>query len=422
MNTLDEHTLQFVREHRQDDVRGLMLSAQRWPQVDVRQACVQIAAWQRARQKLPSWAANDAIRYPEQLSMEQCSSELTARYKGEVARRHLLASGEGRTEATRRMADLTGGFGVDATMLAQSLSPCRLTFVERSPELCDLARHNLPLLGVDRADVLCTDCEQALARLPRQHLLFLDPARRDQHGGRTYAIADCTPDVARLLTSLRERCDVLMLKLSPMLDLSAALRELQGVGEVHVVSVDGECKELLLIIKGSAASPAQDTTPLAGERGEAYVCVNLSDRHPRQTFVFTHAEERQAACPYTTTLRRYLYEPNASVLKAGAYKCVAQRYSLEKLHPSSHLYTADTLVADFPGRCFEVVASSDFAKRKLKALLAGLSKANLSVRNFPLGVAELRRRLHLGEGGDDYLFATTLADGQHALVRCRKTP
>ena len=400
MNLLTDSTLQFVREHRTDDVHALMLAARRWPDVDVRQACVQIAAWQRARTKLPSWAAQEEIVFPEQLSMEQCSSELTARYKAEVAPRH------------RSMADLTGGFGVDATMLAQEGS---LTFVERSDELCRLARHNLPLMGVKQIEVVCGEAETVLPTLPRQDLIFIDPARRDSHGGRTVALADFSPVLEQMQHLLFERADHVMAKLSPMLDIADTLRRLHHVREVHVVSVDGECKEIVVVASPTNLSPGDEQPPCE------MVCVNLSDKHPRQTFRFTREEEQQAVCTFTTTVGRYLYEPNASLLKAGALRCPAQRFGLQKLHPNSHLYTSDTLVTDFPGRTFEVVAQSDFNKKNTARLLAGISQANLTVRNFPLAVADLRRRLKISEGGSDFIFATTLADEKHVLICCRKS-
>ena len=405
MQPLNEATLLFILQHHGDDVRQLMLS--RPPQdVDLRKACVQIAAWQKARLKLPAWAACDGIIFPEQLPMEQCSSELTARYKAElIAGMELGTKTNG--NAVFYMTDLTGGFGVDATMLALSGAQTRLTFIEQNPELCDLARHNLPLMGVKDVQVVCADCEQALHSLPPQHLIFLDPARRNEQGGRTVAIVDCTPDVEQLQDALLEHTEVLMVKLSPMLDLTDALHRLHHVSEVHVVSIDGECKELLLLLRREGV-----------EKGIS--CVNLSQKHPRQTFLFTREEEQQAACDYTTTLDAYLYEPNASILKAAAFRSVAQRFGLKKLHPNSQLYTADKYIPDFPGRCFAIVDSSDFNKKNLNALLTGISKANLTVRNFPLSVVELRRRLKINEGGNDYLFATTLADEKHVIIRCVK--
>lgn len=398
----------FVHTHRNDDVRALMLHARRYPEVDVRAAAVQIAAWQTARTKLPLWAATDGILYPEHLSMEQCSSQATAAYKARLV-----------TKADR-LTDLTGGFGVDATMLARAAAPSHLTFVERDARLCALARHNLPLLGIDGAEVLNADAEAVLRDLPRQQLIFIDPARRDQHGRKTVAIADCSPNVLALNDLLLTKSDLVMIKLSPMLNLNETERTLHGVSDIHVISVHGECKEVLIVLRSTPSDVVAASAPLIH-------CVNLEARQPSaggaptdSHFAFTREDERHAPCTYATALRRYLYEPNASVLKAAAFKTVAQRWAVEKLHPDSHLYTSDTLHPDFPGRAFEIQAYSTFQKRALRTFLAPLERANLTVRNFPLSVSDLRRRLRLAEGGTDYLFATTMADGQHLLIRTKK--
>lgn len=415
MKTISPTTITFIRAHRSDDVRELMLQAHRYPEVDMRQACVQISAWQMARTKLPLWAETEDILFPEHLSMEQCSSQATAEYKGRViqsmelrGKKYNLPSlaERGKGENPFLLCDLTGGFGVDATLLALAYPDTRLTFVERNPELCNLAHHNLPLLGVKEAEVVCGEAEAVLQTLPHQHLIYIDPARRDSHGGKTVAIEDCTPNILQLNDLLLERADYVMVKLSPMLDIRLALRQLRGITDVHVVSLQGECKEVLMMMCAEES-----------EMEPRIHCVNL----PASSFSFTYGEEQDACCPFTSSIQRYLYEPNASVMKAAPFKVLAQRFGLQKLHPSSHLYTSDRLCADFPGRQFEVVGQSAFNKKELKAFLSHLPQANLTVRNFPLTVAELRRRLHLSEGGTDYLFATTLSDERHVLIQCRKT-
>lgn len=426
--TAVENLRTFIRDHRADDVRELMLHAGRYADVDVRTAAVQISAWQAARRKLPTWAATEGIVFPGHLPMEQCSSEATARYKRGVwvrKRRGLAdATSSGKT-AVFRVADLTGGFGVDAAMLAARRLPgdaatnrpgegenaaTRLTFVERDEELCALARHNLPLLGLEDTEVLCGDGEDFLRTLPEPlHLIYIDPARRDAHGGKTVAIADCTPDVARLNGLLLQKARMAIVKLSPMLDVAEALRQLRGVEEVHVVSADGECKEVLLLLRRGADATA----------GPEIHCVNIV-RGQAGDFVFTPSSEREAECHFAAQPRPFLYEPNASLLKAAAFRSAAQAFGVAKLHPSSHLYTSDALVSGFPGRTFEVVGWCPFKKKEVRQLLGGIPRANLTVRNFPLSVAELRQRLKLAEGGDDYLFATTLADATRALIRCRK--
>ena len=201
-----------------------------------------------------------------------------------------------------------------------------------------------------------------------------------------------------------------MLKLSPMLDLSSALKELPHTLEAHIISVNNECKELLLLLGKNP--PAE--IPIH--------CVNLSSKEEQeeQHFVFTREQEQQSGCNYTNTLGKYLYEPNSSLLKAGAFRSITANYPVRKLHPNSHLYTSDMQIKEFPGRIFQITGHCGLNKKEIKENLADLKKANLTVRNFPATVAELRKRLKLAEGGDTYLFASTLNDGKKILVRCRK--
>ncbi|WP_297272234.1 SAM-dependent methyltransferase [uncultured Bacteroides sp.] len=397
--TLTEETLQFIRLHRTDDVCSLALQAGRHPGVDMPAAVTQIAGWQAARPKIPTWAATDGILYPPHLSMEQCSSELTADYKAAIVAQ---AGGE-----RHSLTDLTGGFGIDFSALAAKFE--RADYVERQEVLCELARHNFPLLGLKHATVHQADATEYLQGMEPVSWLFLDPARRDGHGGKTVAIADCEPDVARLEPLLLAKAGRVLLKLSPMLDLAQALHTLKHVTQAHVVAVGGECKELLLVLAADAALQPNEV-PIC--------CVNLPAA--ANVFTFSRQNEQNAPCIYANAPRAYLYEPHAALLKAGAFRSLTTRYKVEKLHPNSHLYTSDTQVEGFPGRTFHIDGWSGFGKREIKELLKGEKKANLTVRNFPTSVAELRKRLKLSEGGNIYLFATTLADGQKVLIRCSK--
>ena len=397
---LSEATLRFVREHRTDDPRQLALQGRRLPDVDLPAALNQIAGWQAARVKLPRWAATDGILYPARLSMEQCSSELTAGYKASLV--------EGRT-GQGRFIDLTGGMGVDCAALA-ALFP-QADYVERQEELCRLAAHNFPLLGVGHIRVHRADCLNFLPHAPQADWIFIDPARRDAHGGKTVALAQCEPDLTQLEETLLRKGTRVMAKLSPMLDLTQALHDLHRVEAAHVVAVDNECKELLLIL-GPDAPDSSDDVPLT--------CVNLDPRRLTPPLTFTRREEQARECTYASRPETYLYEPNASLLKAGAFRSVAYIYKVKKLHPNSHLYTSDTRLPDFPGRAFRLTGMSGPHKKEAARLLDGGRKANLSVRNFPATVAELRRQLKLSEGGSVYLFATTLADGSRTLLRGEK--
>lgn len=398
--TLSQETLRFIRDYRHSDVRALALQARRHPGVDMPAALAQIAGWQVATLKIPSWAGQEGIIYPPHLSMEQCSSERTARYKAGI----VDAMGLHDT-----LVDLTGGFGIDCSFLAASFR--QVTYVERQEALCSIATHNFSRLGLKQITVSHADALTYLPSMPAVDWIFIDPARRDNRGGKTVAITDCDPDVIALEPLLLEKARYVLVKLSPMLDLAQALHDLRHVQAVHVVSVAGECKELLLLL-GRGPQLAADEVPVT--------CVNLDGRPGSHPFTFTRRSEQEAVCSYASGLQSWLYEPHSSLLKAGAFRSVGAVYGVRKLHPNSHLYTSDAFVNDFPGRIFRVTGCCGFGKREVRELLQGVPKANMTVRNFPATVAELRKRLKLAEGGDIYLFATTLEDGRKVLVRTEK--
>ena len=392
---ISPETQLFIRKHQSDDIRALALQAKKYPNVDMPTAITQIAGRQVAVEKIPSWKEIEDIWYPKHLSLEQCSSEITARYKAS------LLQGESLT-------DLTAGFGIDCSFLASNFKSA--TYVERQEELCEIATHNFPLLHLNHITVRNEDGIAYLQAMSPVDCIFLDPARRNEHGGKTVAISDCEPDVAELEELLLSKANRIMIKLSPMLDLSLALKELRHTQEVHILSVNNECKELLLLLGQNP--PAE--VPIH--------CVNLFTKgeQEEQHFVFTREQEQRSECAYTDALGNYLYEPNASLLKAGAFRSTATAYPVKKLHPNSHLYTSDTLISGFPGRIFRIVNQCSFNKKEIKESLADLKKANLTVRNFPATVAELRKRINLAEGGDTYLFASTFNNGHKILLRCEK--
>lgn len=399
MMQISPETQAFIREHQADDVRTLALQSRKYPDVDMPTAITQIAGRQVAAEKIPSWKEIEDIWYPKHLSLEQCSSEITARYKA-----RLLA----RLPKNESFADLTGGFGIDCSFLAAGFKSA--TYVERQEDLCEIAAHNIPILGLYQVNVRNEDGVSYLEAMSPVDCIFLDPARRNEHGGKTVAISDCEPNVAELEDLLLSKASSVMVKLSPMLDLALALKELHHTREVHIISVNNECKELLLLL-GQSLSENTVEIPIH--------CINLSTKG-EQHFAFSREQEQRSECTYTNTLGKYLYEPNASLLKAGAFRSISAAYSLKKLHPNSHLYTSETLIENFPGRTFRITNQYSFNKKEIKEGLSDLKKANITVRNFPATVAELRKRIKLTEGGDTYLFASTLNDGQKVLIRCEK--
>lgn len=384
----NQATLDFIQQHRTDDVRRLALQGVKHPEVDITLALEQIAGWQKARTKLPSWAARDGIIYPSHLSMEQCSSEATAIYKARIA-------GKG-----RRFVDLTAGFGVDAAFIAEGFQ--QVVTIEQQEKLCAITSENYRLLGLSHVEVRCGDGVEYLHSMEHADVIFIDPARRDEHGGRTYGIADCTPNVLELREELLVKADRVIIKLSPMLDWRKAVEDLKKVNEVHIVSVDNECKELLLVLSGSSKSLQ-------------VFCVNDG-----QIFTFMPVSTQSFPLPSLPSSFQFLYVPNASIMKAGCFGELAERFQIAPLDKNSHLFVSDSEVSGFPGRCYIIEKITSMNKRELKEALTGIRQANIAVRNFPLSVAELRKRLKLQDGGDTYIFATTVADKGHQLLICHK--
>lgn len=394
----NEVTIGFVRQHRENDVRTLALQARRYPDVDMPWALDQIQGWQTARHKLPTWAATDGIIYPPHLSMEQCSSEQTALYKCGIV--DSLPEGSHNT-----LIDLTGGFGVDFAFLATKAK--QAIYVERQEHLCSTAKHNFDVLGLNHAQVFNADAEDLLkdlATLPASTLIYLDPARRDSNNSRTYAIVDCTPNVLDLKELLFKAAHRILIKLSPMLDWHKAVNDLgEHVAQVHIVSVAGECKELLMLLD-------------ADHDGEPTIhCVNDG-----QQTVYLPSQEAEPQLMADGEEAQFLYEPNASIMKAGCYGLLTQRYPVKALSRDSHLFVSQVAVHDFPGRGFRIQAVSTLNKKELGRTLASITRANISTRNFPLSPQELRRRLRLADGGEYYIFGTTTARGQHIIYLCEK--
>lgn len=440
-------TAEFIQEYREKDTRQLALQSARFPDIDMPYALDQIKGWQTARRKLPTWAACDGIVYPPHLSMEQCSSEPTAQYKlnlaMEWARR--VESSELRVESSSRMTDLTGGFGVDFSFTSCAFASA--TYVERNAQLCHMVEHNLPLLGIDNAKVVCADAVDYLSTLDMQTMIFLDPARRDQHGAKTVMLADCTPDVVQLLPQLLKKSRFTMLKLSPMLDWHKAVEDLQGtVREVHIVSVGGECKELLLVLSEEIESELKvfcADLEAGGGSGEAGLSSGSSSSSssslssepsfPRtpsspstpslsaSLFVYAPGASRPAPNSQLPTQNsKFLHEPNASIMKAGCFDELAAAYGVSPVSRNSHLFLSAEPVDGFPGRSFSIERITTLNKRELRQALAGIETANIATRNFPLSVAELRKRLKLKDGGDVYIFATTTAEDEHLLLISHK--
>ena len=508
---MNQATLDFIRQHQDDDVRQLAFLGSKYPEVDMPFALDQIRGRKMARVKLPRWASIDGIIYPPHISMEQCSSEQTALYKAELAARLLGLSpsssedgeekekesenasnlhlsencefaGKGavdsefaKNEATCKkqqiltevdrnvneikeephegdfseeigFVDLTGGFGVDFSYIASRLG-VKSMYVERQAHLCEAAKENFGRLGLKNAIVKNGDGIEVLHSFASKKddaaseslgitedqpqsllktnlglkLIFIDPARRDDAGNKVVSLKDCTPDVTLLQEEMLSKADYIIIKLSPMLDWHRAVSELSHVREVHIISVNNECKELLLVLSARnmgemEASSADREVKHAGSL--RIYCVNDA-----QSFVCEESDMEASSvkiAPSTLEEMQYLYEPNASLMKAGCFSVLSERYGARMLSKNSHLFVSQAPIEAFPGRSFRIIAVSSFNKKELKRHLSGITKANIATRNFPLSVAELRKRLKLKDGGETYIFATTLSDESHVLVITEK--
>ena len=436
---MNQATQDFIRQHQDDDVRQLAFLGSKYPEVDMPFALDQIRGRKMARVKLPRWASLEGIIYPPHISMEQCSSESTALYKAELAARllGLPASSSGiemKAENEIEFVDLTGGFGVDFSYIAARLG-VKSMYVERQAHLCEAARENFERLGLKNAivkngdgievlhsflpkkdDAASTDdslgitYDQPLSLLKTNlglKIIFIDPARRDDAGNKVVSLKDCTPDVTVLQEEMLSKADYVIIKLSPMLDWHRAISELSHVREVHIISVNNECKELLLVL--SARNMGGNLRIYCINDAQSFVCDELDMESSQVKIASSTLEEMQ-----------YLYEPNASLMKAGCFGVLSGRYDARMLSKNSHLFVSQAPIEAFPGRSFRIIAVSSFNKKELKRHLSGITKANIATRNFPLSVAELRKRLKLKDGGETYIFATTLSDESHVLMITEK--
>ena len=386
---LDDTTRQFIRENLNADVPTLALKKAPVG-TDFSLALRQIEARQLLRKKVPSWSENEDLLFPPHLSIEQCSSEASAKYKAS------LLQGQS-------FADLTGGLGIDTYFISRQFQ--QADYVEQQTELCELARHNFDVLNAD-IKVWNKTAEDYLKHCEPKDDIFIDPARRDAYGRKTVSISDCTPDVIDLQEKLLQKAEKVMIKLSPMLDISQALGELHHVKEVHVVAVFNECKELEFIMERDYQGEPQ------------FVCVNLLTSQAK--LCFTREEERSCPSRIADTVLNYLYEPNPAVMKAGCYKLLAERFDVLKLHKNSNLYTSEQFIPDFSGRIFKVEDWTPYSKKIKQTLLSDVAQASIAVRNFPLSVAELRKILRIGDGDAIYLFATTLKGEKKIIIRTKK--
>ncbi len=395
---INEQTLQYISAHASDDVTRLALHPSKDPQVDMAMALQQIAGRQKAKEKLPEWYATEGVLYPKKVSLEQCSSSQTAEYKASLV--------EGGS-----FADFSGGFGVDTIALARKFAKGH--YVEPQEELCELFQHNCKVLDINNVNIVNGTMEDNLAAIGPVDTIYLDPSRRDVHGRKVVALEDCVPNLLEWKELLLAKCNTLMVKLSPMIDIFQTLRDLPETYAVHVVAVEGECKEVVFLMTRRDAPWHVSTTD------PTIVAVDINKNKAFRVEA-TLDTERTTPPRIATELGTYLYEPNAAVMKAGIFNALSQQFQIQKLEKNTNLFTADELREDFPGRVFRIEAVHEFHPRKIAKELSHLENASIAVRNFPLSAEDLRKTLKIKDGNACYLFGCTLSGNKKCVIQCRK--
>ena len=378
----------FIDEHERLNTNEIALKLSKQPDLPKTYILNQINGKQKARKKLPEFYANKAILYPSVLSMEQCSSEATAKYKARLIQ-------------GKAFIDLTTGFGVDAYYFSKTFS--KVIAVEPQEELSKIILKNFETLGAKNIQVKNTTAEQFLEETIIADAFYIDPSRRIEQQ-KVFRLSDCEPNIVKLLPNLLKKTSKVLIKTSPMLDIKQGLKELINIKEVHVVSVDNECKEVLFLTEKNFAKEPKIVT------------VNISSENT-STWSFDYASEARASVSFSEP-KCYLYEPNASIMKAGGFNAIANDFNLNKLAANTHLYTSEKLAENFPGRNFQIQHTLHYSKKDFGKL--GLTKANISTRNFPDDIATIKKKLKLKDGGNTYIFACKNQSEKPLLLVCEK--
>ncbi len=398
---MEKKFIDFILENEDSDLDRLLLSSSKYPEIDMKKAVSTIVARKKIKTKVKSWYEHPALSYPFSLSIEQCSSEQTAIYKQSFV------------NAADRVCDLTGGMGIDSYFL--SLKSKHLNYFERNKELCETTKYNFEVLGVKNVSFHTEEVTKLTLKnsAERYDLIYLDPARRANSGSRVYGISDCEPNILEIQEELFNLSPRILVKISPMVDISACIQDIKNIKEIHILAVDNECKETLLYIEKG----------FNGDRsvnGVEIFTTNFTSMG-KQEFSFFYEQEKQAVTKLNNSdiaLGHYLYEANKAITKSGAFKSVALHYEVEKLAKDSHLYVSSSMISDFPGRKFRILDVFDYHKKNFKLITEKYPRASVSAKNFPLSSDDLRKKLKLKESSTYYLFGTSDSKGAKKIIIC----
>jgi hypothetical protein len=387
---LNKEVQAFINNNLKSDITKLILKGSPFSKITIQELAEQIVAKKRSEKKLPTWFKTENIYYPNKLNIEQTSSEITANYKSE------LVSGN-------TLIDITGGFGIDAFYFSKKIK--NVTHCEINSDLSKIVNHNYKQLQIQNINTMAVNGIDVIIHTKNKYdWIYVDPSRRNDLKGKVFLLKDCLPNIPRYLDKLLKKSDNILLKLSPILDLKSAFGELKSVQEIHVVAIENEVKELLFILNNKFEDKTQIKT------------INYSKTR-KQTFEFTFLKDYSVN--YNQP-KKFLYEPNSAILKSGGFNALSEQLKIDKLQQHSHLYTSDKLI-DFPGRRFEIEHIIPYNKKHLNKLIPS-KKANITTRNFPETVAQIRSKTKLKDGGNQYLFFTTNLNQEYIVLICRKTP
>lgn len=412
---LSRNTISFILENEDRDSSKLLFGASKYPEIDMVSAVNAIEARKKIRNKIPQWYKEPGIEYPSALSVEQCSSEITAKYK------------QGFIESGEKVLDITGGLGIDSFFLSRKAG--KITCIEKQTALSNALKENYSLLKANNITVINCDCKEYISDLidrgDKFDIVYADPGRRSSSDKRIYSISDCEPDITLLIESLFKLSPKILVKISPMADISRTIDQISEISQLQIISVDNECKEILLLIeKGfdNRVSPAQissvmfDTTEQSNNQVVITGDIITDNVH---FFRFSLEEERASSVVYADRTENYIYQPDKAILKGGAFKLICKRYNIDKLATSTHLYTSDNYIKDFPGRIFQVIETIPFNKSTIRSISNRYHKANIFSLNFPLTSEELKSRLKIEDGGDLFIIGSKLKEDKILIVAKR---
>lgn len=377
----------FINENLNNDIHKILLSKSKFTEVSSRELVEQIESKLKAKSKLPTWFSTDNIYYPNKLNLSQTSSEITADYKTTLVNGIIII-------------DLTAGFGVDSFAFSKKMN--HVIHIDKNEDLSKIAQHNFKQLDADNIECIAADGLEFLKKINSPiDWIYIDPSRRDKDNKKVYYLSNCEPNVVSNMDLLLEKSTNILIKTGPLLDLKSGLKELSHVKEIHIVAVNNDVKEILWLIEKEY-------------KNEPLIKTLNYKANTFQEFQFHLIEEQITDAQYSKPLN-YIYEPNAAILKSGAFKTISKKFNLYKIHANSHLYTSDQLI-DFPGRIFKVENIHDYSKKSFKK--SGIKKANITTRNFPDSVSKIRKKLGIKDGGEIYLFCTTDMEQNLVIISC----